>query len=402
MPLRKIILLSTLYISQFLPLGFFTEAFPVYLRDQGYSVSLIGAIHLVLLPWMFKFLWAPFVDRFGRAGSWHYKLWIILMQLLVVLCLFVISFLDISEALKMIIVFVSALSVFSATQDIATDALAVGMLSKKEQGVGNGIQNASHYLGSMLGGGLMLIIIQKSGWQNSLFLMSFLILLPLIPVLLHKEKIISREVKPSLKSNIDFFKRPGNLLWMFVLILAPLGATMADFIFKPLLVDKGFTLEEIGYVRGIIGLSSAFAGAIVGGILVKSIGRKKIVINFAYFVAISLFAYLIPLYIDASLWSIIFASIVTKFTVGMFTTSMFTLIMERSKPGTAGTDFTVQIAILTFSAHGLASPLGGVLAENFGYAAMFIVSIVLAFGSVVVLRRGVNERVVHEGVLENA
>ena len=401
MPLRKIILLSTLYISQFLPLGFFTEAFPVYLRDQGYSVALIGAIHLVLLPWMFKFLWAPFVDRFGKAGSWHYKLWIIFMQLLVVLCLFIISFLDISEALKMIIVFVSALSVFSATQDIATDALAVGMLSKKEQGVGNGIQNASHYLGSMLGGGLMLIIIQKSGWQNSLFLMSFLILLPLIPVLLHKEKIIPREVKPSLKSNIDFFKRPGNLSWMFVLILAPLGATMADFIFKPFLVDKGFTLEEIGYVRGIIGLSSAFAGAIVGGILVKSIGRKKIVINFAYFVAISLFAYLIPLFIDASLWSIIFASIVTKFTVGMFTTSMFTLIMERSKPGTAGTDFTVQIAILTFSAHGLASPLGGVLAENFGYAAMFIASIVLAFGSVLVLYRGVNERVVHEGVLEN-
>lgn len=402
MPLRKIILLSTLYISQFLPLGFFTEAFPVYLRDQGYSVSLIGAIHLVLLPWMFKFLWAPFVDRFGKAGNWHYKLWIIFMQLLVVVCLVVISFLDISEALKMIIIFVSALSIFSATQDIATDALAVGMLSKKEQGVGNGIQNASHYLGSMLGGGLMLIIIQKSGWQNSLFLMSLLILLPLIPVLLHKEKIIPREEKPSLKSNIDFFKRPGNLSWMFVLILAPLGATMADFIFKPFLVDKGFTLEEIGYVRGIIGLSSAFAGAIVGGILVKSIGRKKIVTNFAYMVAISLFAYLIPLYIDASLWSIIFASIVTKFTVGMFTTSMFTLIMERSKPGTAGTDFTVQIAILTFSAHGLASPLGGVLAENFGYAAMFIVSIMLAFGSVMVLKRGVNERIVHEGVLENA
>ena len=402
MPLKKIILLSTLYISQFLPLGFFTEAFPVFLRDQGYSVTLIGAIHLVLLPWMFKFIWAPFVDRFGKGNSWHYKLWIILMQLLVVLCLIIISFLNISESLKMIILFVSALSIFSATQDIATDALAVGMLTKEEQGVGNGIQNASHYLGAMLGGGLMLIVIQKSGWQNSLFLMGFLILLPLIPVLLHKEKVVNRDVKPSLKSNIDFFKRPGNLSWMFVLILAPLGATMADFVFKPFLVDKGFTLEEIGYVRGIIGLSSAFVGAIVGGILVKSVGRKKIIVNFAILVALSLFTYLIPLYIAANLTTIIIVSILTKFTVGMFTTSMFTLIMERSKPGTAGTDFTVQIAILTFSAHGLASPVGGVLADNFGYAAMFIVSIVLAFGSVYVLSRGLNERVVLDGIPEKA
>ncbi len=324
------------------------------------------------------------------------------MQLLVVLCLIIISFLNISESLKMIILFVSALSIFSATQDIATDALAVGMLTKEEQGVGNGIQNASHYLGAMLGGGLMLIVIQKSGWQNSLFLMGFLILLPLIPVLLHKEKVVNRDVKPSLKSNIDFFKRPGNLSWMFVLILAPLGATMADFVFKPFLVDKGFTLEEIGYVRGIIGLSSAFVGAIVGGILVKSVGRKKIIVNFAILVALSLFTYLIPLYIAANLTTIIIVSILTKFTVGMFTTSMFTLIMERSKPGTAGTDFTVQIAILTFSAHGLASPVGGVLADNFGYAAMFIVSIVLAFGSVYVLSRGLNERVVLDGIPEKA
>jgi predicted MFS family arabinose efflux permease len=175
---------------------------------------------------------------------------------------------------------------------------------------------------------------------------------------MHKEKNIVPEKKPTLKSNIDFFKRPGNLSWLFVLMLAPCGATMADFIFKPYLVDTGFSLEEIGYVRGVIGLSSAFLGAITGGFLVKSFGRKKIVVNFAFFVALSSLLYLIPIYINTSLWSIIVVSVVTKFFVGMFTTSMFTLIMERSKPGTAGTDFTVQIAILTFSAHGLASGLG--------------------------------------------
>lgn len=391
MPFRKLILLGTLYISQFLPLGFFTEAFPVYLREQGYSLELIGAIHLVLLPWMFKFLWAPFVDRFGSTRFGHYKLWILVMQILVALCLVIISFLDIQTGLKVIMFFVICLSIFAATQDIATDALAVGMLTKAEQGVGNGMQNASHFLGTMLGGGLMLIIIEKSGWATSLYLMAFLILLPLIPVLLHKEDNIVTEKKVSLKSNIDFFRRPGNLSWLFVLILAPFGATMADFIFKPFLVDKGFSLEEIGWVRGVMGLSAAFIGALTGGILMKSFGRKKLVINFAFFVAISMFTYLIPLYINISLCSIIVVSVLTKFCIGMFTTSMFTLIMERSRPGTAGTDFTVQIAVLTFSSHGLASPLGGVLAQGLGYNAMFIISIVLALGSVLVLRRGVNE-----------
>ena len=391
MPLRKLILLSTLYISQFLPLGFFTEAFPVYLREVGYSLELIGAIHLVLLPWMFKFLWAPFVDRFGNTRIGHYRLWILLMQMLVAVCLVVISFLDIQTGLKLIIFFVVCLSIFAATQDIATDALAVGMLTRKEQGIGNGIQNASHFLGSMLGGGLMLIIIEKSGWENSLWIMAVLVLLPLIPVLLHKENNAPSEKKASIRSNLDFFLRPGNASWLYILIIAPFGATMADFIFKPFLVDKGFSLEEIGYVRGIIGLSSGFIGAIAGGLLVKSVGRKKIVVNFAFFVALSSLAYLVPLYIEATLWTIIIVSVITKFFVGMFTTSMFTLIMERSKPGTAGTDFTVQIAVLTLSSHGLAAPLGGFIGSFVGYAPVFIAGVLLAFLSVVVLRAGLKE-----------
>ncbi|MCB0724970.1 MAG: MFS transporter [Ignavibacteriae bacterium] len=391
MPLRKLILLSTLYISQFLPLGFFTEAFPVYLREVGYSLELIGAIHLVLLPWMFKFLWAPFVDRFGNTRIGHYRLWILLMQMLVAVCLVVISFLDIQTGLKLIIFFVVCLSIFAATQDIATDALAVGMLTRKEQGIGNGIQNASHFLGSMLGGGLMLIIIEKSGWENSLWIMAVLVLLPLIPVLLHKENNAPPEKKASIRSNLDFFLRPGNASWLYILIIVPFGATMVDFIFKPFLVDKGFSLEEIGYVRGIIGLSSGFIGAIAGGLLVKSVGRKKIVVNFAFFVALSSLAYLVPLYIEATLWTIIIVSVITKFFVGMFTTSMFTLIMERSKPGTAGTDFTVQIAVLTLSSHGLAAPLGGFIGSFVGYAPVFIAGVLLAFLSVVVLRAGLKE-----------
>ncbi|HLT24648.1 MAG TPA: MFS transporter [Ignavibacteria bacterium] len=392
MPLRKFILLGTLYISQFLPLGFFTEAFPVFLKDQGFSNAAVGAMHLVLLPWMFKFLWAPFVDRFGNTRFGHYKVWIIIMQFLVAGCLLIVSTLNIIIGFQIIIFLVVCLSIFAATQDIATDALAVGMLTKKEQGVGNGIQNASHFLGSMLGGGVMLIVIQTMGWSNSLMALSLLILLPLLPVLFFREERVIPKAKPSLRSNIDFFRRPGNLAWLSVLILAPLGASMADFLFKPFLVDKGFSFEEIGFVRGIIGLSAAFVGAIVGGFLMRSLGRKKIIINLALLVAFSLLVYLIPVFISASMTTIIIASIVTKFCVGMFTTSLFTLIMEKSQPGTAGTDFTVQIAILTFSAHGLASPLGGFLSDVFGYGVMFIASILLGFTSVWILSRGINDR----------
>lgn len=383
----KIILLGSLYITQFLPLGFFTEAFPVFLREQGYSLQLIGTVHLLLLPWMVKFLWAPFVDKFGHTRLGHYRTWILTMQVLSALCIFGIAFLDFNQSIAIILGLVLLLSIFSSTQDIATDALAVEMLKKSEQGIGNGIQSSSHYLGAMLGGGVLLILIYKAGWNISVMFLALLVFLPLIPVLLHKEKVKKPEVKPELLSPLKFFKRPGNMKWLAVLFILPLGAGMADFIYKPFLVDMGYSLEEIGFVRGIFGLSAAFVGALTGGFLVKSYGRKRLIVNFAILQGVSILLFFIPLYFINTLPVVIVVSVIPKFFVGMFTTAMFTLIMERSKVGTAGTDFTVQIAVMTFSAHGIASPLSGFLAGGLGYGIMYGVAFLVAIGAVWILHK---------------
>jgi MFS family permease len=58
-------LLASLYLAQGLPYGFFTQALPVLMREQGASLTLIGATSLLYLPWVLKFLWAPAVDAFG-------------------------------------------------------------------------------------------------------------------------------------------------------------------------------------------------------------------------------------------------------------------------------------------------------------------------------------------------
>ena len=66
---EKLGLLGSLYFSQGLPYGFFTQALPVLLRTQGLSLPAIGAANMLALPWMLKFLWAPLVDR-TPSGAW--------------------------------------------------------------------------------------------------------------------------------------------------------------------------------------------------------------------------------------------------------------------------------------------------------------------------------------------
>src|SRR5689334_21589092 len=95
-PLGKLGLLGCLYFSQGLPFGFFTQALPVLMRKQGFSLGAIGVSSLVAVPWALKFLWAPAVDRYWLARLGRRKSWIIPLQLaaLVVLCALALLTLD--------------------------------------------------------------------------------------------------------------------------------------------------------------------------------------------------------------------------------------------------------------------------------------------------------------------
>ena len=63
-------LLGALYFAQGLPFGFFTQALPVVLRESGFSLVKISATGVLFLPWALKFLWAPYVDRYGSRRRW--------------------------------------------------------------------------------------------------------------------------------------------------------------------------------------------------------------------------------------------------------------------------------------------------------------------------------------------
>src|SRR5689334_18065525 len=74
-------LLGTLYFAQGLPFGFFVQAIPVILRKAGVSLSAIGFVSLLTLPWALKFLWAPYLDRAYLPSVGRRRTWILAMQI---------------------------------------------------------------------------------------------------------------------------------------------------------------------------------------------------------------------------------------------------------------------------------------------------------------------------------
>jgi MFS family permease len=97
-PATKLALLTSLYFSQGLPFGFFTQALPVFLREEGMGLGAIGLTSMLALPWALKFLWAPAVDRYGSERFGRRKSWIVPLQLCAALLLGAIAFLEPSGA----------------------------------------------------------------------------------------------------------------------------------------------------------------------------------------------------------------------------------------------------------------------------------------------------------------
>ena len=385
---RLYLVLFSLYWAQGLPVGFMTHALPVILRAQGVSLAQIGGFGLLMLPWSIKVFWAPWVDRFGGSKYGHYRSWIIPSQLFSVLLLIFLSFLPIQalnqpEYLLAFFVALFSLNLVGATQDIASDALAVSMLKNQQQHWGNMLQVAGSRLGFIVGGGAILWALDWLQWQSTFLMLAALVFLNTLPILYFKEpqQLKSRQTRAApdifkrhkIKAYVAYFYQTRHLaLWLWVLISFKITDGLSGPLLKPLMVDLGLSFSQIGIYVTMFGALAALLGAALAGLSLKYMARAQALLIFSVLKVLSLAAYtwLAVQYqaqktVAAGLIYLINAA--EDFISAMLLVVMLTLVMQYSRQAHAGTDFTFQVAILATVSGALYS-LSGVLADMLGYA----------------------------------
>lgn len=386
---RKLGLLGVLYLSQGLPFGFFTQALPVLMRKHGYSLEVIGLTTMLAIPWALKFLWAPLVDRTGSVTFGRRRSWIIPIQALTVLTLVLIALMPESVEIQILLIGVFITNVLSATQDIATDGLAVDMLSKSERGFANGIQVAGYRMGMIIGGGVLLIVYDGIGQSGTFLGMAGILLLATIPIFLHKEKTPTFELdkqeqaKPSV---MGFLRKPGVGRIVLLIVIYKVGDAFATGMLRPFLADVGFSLTDIGWLLGTVGFVAGLLGALVGGAFVNRLGRKRALLLFAFLQAMTVLGYAVMTIIphDKLYLSILLGA--EHFAGGMATAALFTCMMDWCRPEASATDYTVQASLVVI-ATGVASALSGFSAGLFGYSVHFMLATLFAFMSIMAVSR---------------
>jgi RhtX/FptX family siderophore transporter len=383
--LGKLGLLGTLYFSQGVPFGFFTQALPVLMRKHGYSLREIGLASLLAMPWALKFLWAPLVDRFGFRGVGRRRSWIIPMQILTALDLVALGACSPEGRFAAVLLGVFLVNVFTATQDIAADALAIDILSLPERGVGNGVRVGGYRVGMIVGGGAILILMEKVGWSAAFLGMALLTGLASIPILLTDEAPPRLE-ESSVHASRHFLRRPGALRILALILTYKAGDAFAIGMLRPFLTDKGLTLADVGELIGTVGFVAGLLGAFVGGALVNRLGRKRSLLTFGVLQALTVAGYAGVARVEPT-WSMLYAVCAAEhFAGGMATAALFTCMMDWSRPETSATDYTVQASAVVL-ATATASTLSGFSAQALGYFDHFVLATILAAATLLVVSR---------------
>jgi len=366
----KLILLASLYAAQGLPFGFFTQAVPVQMRAQGASLTAVGLASALAMPWGLKFLWAPWVDRFGSSRFGHRRGWILSMQACTILTLFVIAALAGAPVSEPVLVLIMLVNLFAATQDIATDGLAVTLLSESERGIGNGVQVAAYRVGMILGGGALLALLGSLGTAWVVLLLALGIALTTLPVLLFREP--ARAHRPEFVRGAMLRRFRDARMKRFVVVLATykIGEALANGMLRPYLVDSGLTLAEIGTLLGAVGFGAGLVGALAGGVAVSRLGRTRALIAFGAAQSAAVGAYVFLASTTPSMTVLACVIGAEHVFAGMATAALFTAMMDQCRPGHEGSDYTLMASVVVIASGG-ASLISGVMAERLGYALHF-------------------------------
>ena len=196
----RIVLLGA--ISGF-PWVLIASSLSLWLKEEGLSRSTIGWAGLIFGVYAFNYLWAPIIDRvqipYLTKKLGHRRGWIVLMQIIILLCLVVWSVINPTENLALLISVGLIIAIASATQDITVDALRIEQINENEgksMAAGAAMAVVGWWTGYKLGGVVALFTAEffenlgvSDYWQTTFLILGILIILMNIGLMFVHEPI---------------------------------------------------------------------------------------------------------------------------------------------------------------------------------------------------------------------
>ena len=382
----RILLFAILYASEGAPIGFIWWALPTLLRSADVPVDRITSLTaVVLLPWVFKFLWAPLLDLL-RGPRWGYRAWVISMQTLMAAALLPLIWIDPVGGFDWWRGLLLAHAVAASTQDVAIDALAIGAVPPESRGRLNGAMQAGMLTGrSVFGGGVLLI----GAWLGIAGMIAMLVLWILVAMI---AALWLRQIEPPHRPDGASFagalaaaaRMKATWIGLAFALVAGAAFEATGQLAGPYLVDRSVPETSIGVFFGLVVVAAMLTGGLTGGAAADRFGRLKTAA--LSLVGFSAFIVVLAVADGAGTTAAVLMALLAAmyFFVGLFTAASYALFMDLTDPRLGATQFSAYMAA-TNACESWSAWAGGRLAAGQGYPAAFAMMSLVSLASLPLL-----------------
>ena len=400
---RRILVCVFTGFASGLPLYLLIQLIPAWLRSSDVSLVDIGLFSLVGLPYAWKFVWAPMLDRWVLPLGLR-RGWMLLTQLLLIACIAGLGYVDPLQDMRSVVVLAVAIASFSATQDIAIDAYRRELLPDEELGLGNAVHVQAYRIAGLVPGSLSLILADQMPWVWVFWVTAAFMLVGVALSLSIAEPPRVAPAHRGLKATVlepfqEYVARRGwrdlSLILLFM-VAYKLGDNMATALAMPFYLDLGFTKTQIGWVAKHAALWPSVLGGVLGGLWMLKMGINRSLWIFGVIQMISIPGFAVLAAVGPELWLLAVVIAFEYLGVGLGTAALTAFIARESSKTFAATQFALFTA-LTAMPRSVANASTGWMVEELGWVVFFGLCTVLALPGLLLLRWIAPWREAHAG-----
>lgn len=396
---RKMLICVFTGFASGLPLYLLINLLPAWLRSEGVDLRMIGFFALVQIPYTWKFIWAPFLDRFSLLRLGRRRGWMVLAQLGLLASIGSLGGFDPRGDIQTVMVLATMLAFLSATLDIALDAYRREILVESELGLGNSVHVNAYRVAGLVPGSLSLILADLLPWSQ-VFAITALFVVPglLMALFVSEPKVAAAPPKTLREACVEPFHEfitragwKGALLVLGFLFLYKIGDSLATALSTPFYLDMGYSKTDIGLIAKHAGLWPAVIGGLIGGLWMIRLGINRALWLFGavQLVTILGFAWLASLGPQAEIGTAQRVSLAMVIAaeylgVGLGTAAFTAFIARATHPAYTATQFALFTS-LTAVPRTLVNASAGVLVEWMGWTVFFLFCTALAVPGMLLL-----------------
>ncbi len=365
-----------------LPLLLTMGVLQAWMKEGGVDLTWIGMISLVQIPYTWKFLWAPFLDRFIPPFLGRRRGWLLMSQIALMASIVGLGYSDPVKNTWMMIVAAVLVAFFSATQDIVIDAYRREDLPDEELGLGSSMYVYGYRLGMLLASGGGLILADFISFSQVYFIMAFCLLPGILTTLFTPEPKVSVGIPRTMREAVvnpmvDYFSRNGAIWMLAFILMYKIGDTMASAITIPFYLEIGFSKTEIGTVVKFFGTAATLAGAALGGLLLLKLGINRGLWIFGILQALSTAGFAILARIGYNILMLSGVIAFENLSSGMGTAAFVAFMASITNKKFTATQYALLTSLMGLP-RALASSVTGLMAKNFGWESFFLLCTLIA------------------------